>query len=112
MTNTQKHDATVLSNFVSGYRWLHFLTVRIETEAIAVYIYIIYNIIICIHVTTVTNKTIHTHEKIFSYNSIVYVHFRWLHGLHGYKVPSVPVFDKLLGGYMVDTNGYKSGYNE
>lgn len=99
---------TVISSF--GYKWLQFLELKKRTKAIAVYIYIIYNIIICNHVTTVTKKTIYTWEIYFF--SYTYIQFWWLRWLHGYKQATDSVFGVFFSGYNLVTSGNIGGYND
>ena len=75
MNQTQKRYEAVLSNCLSGNRWEHFLDSLFRIKATAVYIYILYYIILCYHVTIVTTETVYTYRvKIgFSYIQVVTV---------------------------------------
>ena len=73
-----KHNHTALSKILSGNKWLHLPMCVLEVKVVAVYIYIIYNIIICNHVTSVSSQSVYARTKnIFSltciYNSGGYV---------------------------------------
>ena len=59
MNEPIKHYAGILSNCLSGYRWVHILTVCFREKAIAVYIYILYIIIIVPTVPTVPKESIY-----------------------------------------------------
>ena len=75
MNQPQKRYEDILSNCLSGNRWEHFLDSLFRIKATAVYIYILYYIILCYHVTIVTTETIYTYGvKIgFSYSQVVTV---------------------------------------
>lgn len=110
MYTYHKRYEDILSNFVSGYNWLQFLTVDLWKKAIAVYIYILYIIILCNHVTTVTNETVYAWKNyLFSYTC---TQFWWLRWLHGYNRGVAIDFNVFCSGYKLVTTGYSGGYND
>jgi len=62
MNQPQKRYVDILSNCLSGNRWEHFLDSLFRLKAIAVYIYILYYIILCYHVTIVTTETVYAYR--------------------------------------------------
>lgn len=103
MNLPQKRYEDKLLNFVSGYKWLQILTVRIRRRTIAVYIYILYIIILCNHVTTVTttNASRIGVNIIFSYVSLVTL-VTWLQTVYCYCFHEN--YKWLQGGYKVVTD--------
>ena len=89
-----------------GYNRLQILKIKKRVETIAVYIYILYYIILCDRVTTVTKKTIYVYGLFY-----ISIHFWWLHCLHGHK-PPVAIENRIITtGYIPVTSGYIGGYN-
>lgn len=106
MFTIQKRYQELHPKEVTGYRWLHFSKAVLDRKEIAVYIYILYNIIICNHVTGVSSELVYVRtNNIFSlpciYNSGGYnVHT-------GYK----RLLISFLPFFIVVTTWLQQGYN-
>lgn len=93
-----------------GHKWSQNGIVLFLYESIAVYIYILYYIILCDHVTVVTTKTVYTRGKIFfSYIRIYFPGSQWS---HGHKMPPDSVLPLKRCGHNLVTTGHWSGHND
>lgn len=86
MIELRKRYEGILSNCVSGYRWVHFLNVEFREKAIAVYLYIIYIIIFVPSVPGVPSETVYAQGTGIVFHTIVVgTLVTWVHSAVCYR---------------------------